>query len=467
MPVDFEPKAVISRQQLVNRMADHATSIVDDKKKQDKKNPPPPPPVSTKPTESAPLDEAVITSTSGAVAPGETVPPQTYAEKKKKMKMRPNTPLYKHGKAEQLHYNFCWIRGRRPTQEDAHMSERLANGMYLFGVFDGHGNADVSNMVSKIMPELLKKEITKAMKSNPKADLTPGIVNAFKTIDKQLYKDLDAEQRNGGSCAAVALITSDKVYSINLGDSRVYTLGKFDVVNEDKVDEKTKETKKEEKVVERPAILHVTDDHKPLRQDEKARITANGGHVFFGRICTEQVFAGLAVSRAFGDFQYKKCSDDDKTGNFVSIEPEITVTELSKVGAIIITCDGVTDALEDNDIVKIFSDSKGRAKYITMKAYNNGSGDNISACVIDFNNFTQINEDDRDEIRYQEAKAKQAEKKAEKQKEKDEEAGKEGVEASNTQASSSKQNESTVPAGYMEPNKTNSGSLDSCLGTKL
>jgi len=47
----------------------------------------------------------------------------------------------------------------------------------------------------------------------------------------------------------------------------------------------------------------VTEDHKPTKPDEKSRIENNGGLVIFGR-----VFGVIAVSRAFGDFEFKKCT---------------------------------------------------------------------------------------------------------------------------------------------------------------
>merc|ERR1739848_241031 len=57
-----------------------------------------------------------------------------------------------------LGYSFYWLKGRRPTQEDAHMAATITDSIYAFGVFDGHGNSDVSKFVSEEIPKVLKEE---------------------------------------------------------------------------------------------------------------------------------------------------------------------------------------------------------------------------------------------------------------------------------------------------------------------
>jgi protein phosphatase 2C family protein 2/3 len=46
----------------------------------------------------------------------------------------------------------------------------------------------------------------------------------------------------------------------------------------------------------------LSDDHKPDNAEEKERVLAAGGEVKFGRVNGD-----LAVSRAVGDFVYKRC----------------------------------------------------------------------------------------------------------------------------------------------------------------
>jgi len=73
----------------------------------------------------------------------------------------------------------------------------------------------------------------------------------------------------------VVLITPDKIYCSNAGDSRavLYTDGKAHGLSE---------------------------DHKPDNEDERRRIEKTGNFVEESR-----VNGNLALSRAFGDYQYK------------------------------------------------------------------------------------------------------------------------------------------------------------------
>ena len=86
-----------------------------------------------------------------------------------------------------------------------------------------------------------------------------------------------------GTTATVVLITDDKVICANAGDSRtVYGTG----WNSDGKAGKG---------------IPLSQDHKPDDAAEKKRIEAANGYVEQGR-----VFGTLAVSRALGDFDFKK-----------------------------------------------------------------------------------------------------------------------------------------------------------------
>ena len=47
--------------------------------------------------------------------------------------------------------------------------------------------------------------------------------------------------------------------------------------------------------------MNLSLDHKPARPDEFARIQANNGKIIWGRVGNK-----LAITRAFGDFEFKK-----------------------------------------------------------------------------------------------------------------------------------------------------------------
>lgn len=53
-------------------------------------------------------------------------------------------------------------------------------------------------------------------------------------------------------------------------------------------------------------VSAATEDHKPTLASEKQRIEAAGGSVECGRVC-----GNLAVSRALGDFFYKRNTGEE------------------------------------------------------------------------------------------------------------------------------------------------------------
>lgn len=69
---------------------------------------------------------------------------------------------------------------------------------------------------------------------------------------------------------------------------------------------------------------------------EKARITAAGGFVDFGR-----VNGNLALSRAIGDFEFKKSAELAPEQQIVTAYPDVVVHDLADDDEfLVIACDG-------------------------------------------------------------------------------------------------------------------------------
>ena len=132
-------------------------------------------------------------------------------------------------------------------------------------------------------------------------------------------------------------------------------------------------------------LIYNSEDHKVTNPKEKRRIEEAGGYVSYGRISQPKSYGGLAVARAFGDFQYKKLNDSDKNPASVSATPDVQGFESSNVKGILIMCDGVTDVLDDNSILEYYTsreNDEALASELVMGAFEKGSLDNISACFI-------------------------------------------------------------------------------------
>ncbi|KAF4735892.1 hypothetical protein FOZ63_032923, partial [Perkinsus olseni] len=92
--------------------------------------------------------------------------------------------------------------------------------------------------------------------------------------------------------------------------------------------------------------INLSSDQRPSREDEFKRIREAGGFVFFGR-----VLGRLAVSRAFGDLEYKTGLPADQTPLVIS-EPEIHAEFIQDGDEfIVIACDGLFDVLSSQEVV--------------------------------------------------------------------------------------------------------------------
>jgi serine/threonine protein phosphatase PrpC/pSer/pThr/pTyr-binding forkhead associated (FHA) protein len=115
------------------------------------------------------------------------------------------------------------------------------------------------------------------------------VTEAFSKTDSDFLGS--SQNANHGSTATTVLILGDRVYCNNVGDSRSVICRNF-------------------------APIALSVDHKPSRPDEAQRIRDAGGFVINNRVMGE-----LAVSRAFGDCEFKKgiqvCSID--VGNAINL----------------------------------------------------------------------------------------------------------------------------------------------------
>ena len=187
--------------------------------------------------------------------------------------------------------------------EDDHIqmlsvSDALPN-VSLFGVFDGHGGDMVAHYSARHFP----KHLTDALDAG---DLKPDLAGfdgkakaAFESslmaLDNELQhlQDVASGQDQSGSTSVQCLISPTSIVCANTGDSRAVLARGGDAVP-------------------------LSHDHKPYNPEEKARIEAAGSHVKFNRVNGD-----LAVSRALGDFVYKRCETVAADRQAVTAFPEV------------------------------------------------------------------------------------------------------------------------------------------------
>lgn len=147
----------------------------------------------------------------------------------------------------------------------------------IFGVFDGHGGAQSAKYIALALPRCLIEEFKTNYLPNDKPhknDIIKLVKNAFMKCDYELFH----KSFQSGSTAIILLILNDKeMFVCNTGDSRCILSTKHG------------------------AVKNLSFDHKPNNIGELIRIQDAGGSVNMNR-----VNGSLALSRAFGDFNFKK-----------------------------------------------------------------------------------------------------------------------------------------------------------------
>lgn len=299
------------------------------------------------------------------------------------------------------------ICGRRPEMEDAVVAlpqflklpiqmlieDRVLDGTsncyseqtaHFFGVYDGHGGAQVANYCREHLHSVLAKEIEFAKErignGKTKQSCTElwkqALTNSFIKIDAEVGGKANKEPvapETVGSTAVVAVICSSHIIVANCGDSRaVLCRGK------------------------EPIALSV--DHKPNREDEYIRIEAAGGKVIQWN--GHRVFGVLAMSRSIGD-RYLKPS--------IIPDPEVVFCPRTKDDdCLILASDGLWDVMTNEEACElarrrimlwhkknggaglppdrgqgIDPAAQSAAEYLSSRALQKGSKDNITVVVVD------------------------------------------------------------------------------------
>jgi protein phosphatase 2C family protein 2/3 len=202
------------------------------------------------------------------------------------------------------------VEGGNPTEAD----KRLA----FFGVYDGHGGDKVAIYTGEHLHEIVAKQ--EAFKEG---DLKKALQDGFLATDRAILSDPKYEEEVSGCTASVGILSKDKIYVANSGDSRT-VLG----------------------VKGRAKPLSF--DHKPQNEAEKARIQAAGGFVDFGR-----VNGNLALSRAIGDFEFKKSADLPPEQQIVTAFPDVEIHEINADDEfLVVACDGIWDVQSSQAVIE-------------------------------------------------------------------------------------------------------------------
>jgi len=264
------------------------------------------------------------------------------------------------------------LKGRREHNEDrsvVNTSLPAHPNISVFAVFDGHDGAAASSFCSKNLVKFVTTN--KLFSEDMKLSLTQGFL---KTDQKFLEKLEDS-----GTTAVVAVVTDEKVFVANTGDSRC--------------------------VVSVAGVAKaLSRDHKPNLKDELARIEATGrsveesSEIVFGkRVKVARIDGKLAVSRAIGDAEYKDDPSAEPAQHAVTAVPEIQEIEINQENPsfLVLACDGLWDVMTNQEVVDFVATRIGSAttheqlmevaKELVENAISTlGSSDNVTVVLVKF-----------------------------------------------------------------------------------
>ncbi|KAF2864040.1 PP2C-domain-containing protein [Piedraia hortae CBS 480.64] len=237
------------------------------------------------------------------------------------------------GQDDRVIFGVSAMQGWRISMEDAHAAvldlQPLQPGseqtpaasdvrISFFGVYDGHGGDKVAKYAGNNLHNIIAKQ-----PAFQKREFEQALKDGFLAIDRAILSDPKYEDEVSGCTASVGIVTNTHIYVGNAGDSRT-VLG----------------------IKGRAKPLSL--DHKPQSEAERARICAAGGYVEFGR-----VNGNLALSRAIGDFEFKKSADLPPEQQIVTVFPDVTQHELSDDDEfLVIACDGIWDCQSSQAVVE-------------------------------------------------------------------------------------------------------------------
>jgi serine/threonine protein phosphatase PrpC len=235
-------------------------------------------------------------------------------------------------------------QGPRPTMEDATLrlpalrgAPGQASHLAVFGVFDGHGGAAVAKAAAAALPSVLLAALpAAAAPHDDAARLSAALRAAFLGTDAAITAALTpAVTAEQGCTAVVALVTPSHVLVANAGDSRALLLP-----------------------AGAGAPEQLSHDHKPDLATEARRIAAAGHAVFASPNDVPRVDGVLAVSRGFGDGEFKDGRGRPPEAQAVTAAPEVAVRSRGAGGGtLVLVCDGVTDVLSNDEIGRVVRDA--------------------------------------------------------------------------------------------------------------
>lgn len=231
-------------------------------------------------------------------------------------------------------------KGRvRSDNQDAYFAGRISDNAVFAVVCDGMGGANAGNVASENAVRHISEYIIRSYRDSMDiSELEKTVRNAVTSANIELY-DMSASKQSlsgMGTTAIIALIKDGESVIANVGDSRIY------LVNEN--------------------IKQLTRDHSVVQSlIESGKITPEDAKYHPRK---------NVITRAIG-----------AEG---SVTADSSVIRLNRGDSLLLCTDGLSNYLDDNEILSIFknTDISAVPEALVEKANLNGGGDNITVVTL-------------------------------------------------------------------------------------
>lgn len=227
----------------------------------------------------------------------------------------------------------------RTDNQDAYFAGRISDSTVFAVVCDGMGGANAGSFASENAVRHISEYIIKSYRNEMSADELETLVrNAVISANIELY-DMSVNDpllSGMGTTAVIALVKEDDAVIANVGDSRIY------LVNEE--------------------IRQLTRDHSVVQSlIESGKITPEDAKVHPRK---------NVITRAVGAEE--------------NVTPDSAVIKLSDGDSLLLCTDGLSNYLDDGDILNIFknTDISAVPEALANRANSNGGGDNITVVTL-------------------------------------------------------------------------------------
>lgn len=204
--------------------------------------------------------------------------------------------------------------------------------------------------------------------------MSKALSKTFSKIDEDFYNE--RRMNSIGSTASIVVIVGRHIFCANVGDSRAVLSRQGKAVN-------------------------LSLDHKASRTDEALRIEKAGGEIKIGR-----VEGKLAITRAFGDFEFKIMYENgyQVRKDYITSVPEIRRYDYNPFEDefILIASDGLFDKFSSKEAISYIRDNIKKKKCFSKDVdilvrqiayeaiYMKGGRDNTTVMMISLNRDLNI-----------------------------------------------------------------------------